>query len=174
MKTRSPKDLNRIAKYKALVNAMHEIFSCKKKKSNKFTVNNIAVNKSINKQVESFSFTMLTHKICVFKNKTLSKPVLSWISDEACYHFIEENGIQVLSSLLSKKPNCVEDREILLFAANALSRISSILGKYNIVVPTHVLLHFCICSITLYDTKASQQAADNHTPFLNTNNNILK
>lgn len=115
---------------------------------------------------------MLSHKICVCKNKTLSKPVISWISDEACYHFIEENGIQVLSSLLSEKTNCVEDIEILLFAANALSRISSILGTYNICFPTHVLLHFCIRSITIYDTKTSQQAAENLAPFLNKNNNI--
>ena len=94
---------------------------------------------------------MFTYHICACQNRFLSLNLpFNLISDEACYHFIEENGIQVLSSMLSEKTNCVEDIEILLFAANALSRISCILGTYNTRFATHVLLHFCIRSIMLY------------------------
>ncbi|XP_071175257.1 uncharacterized protein [Mytilus edulis] len=48
--------------------------------------------------------------------------------DDACYNFLEENGIQIIRTVLCTKKLSPDSTNILLFASNILSRISFLLG----------------------------------------------
>ncbi|XP_052063760.1 uncharacterized protein LOC127703281 isoform X2 [Mytilus californianus] len=48
--------------------------------------------------------------------------------DDACYNFLEENGLKIIKTVLCTKKLSPEFTDILLFASNILSRISSLLG----------------------------------------------